>query len=116
MFCSSVRSCAVVCGRVRSYAVVCGRVRLCPAGCSEPALPSRRCSLFTQAQTVIADFRAAGLRPSERTLNVLLHGLLAPRREGSLAGALEVFNEFSAGGGPVGLITYKCARRQSRAH
>ena len=59
-----------------------------------------------QAQEVLADFRAAGLRPSEQTLNVLLHGLLVPRREGSLAGAFDVFTEFSSGGGPVGLITY----------
>ncbi|KAL3907059.1 MAG: hypothetical protein SGPRY_010314, partial [Prymnesium sp.] len=67
-----------------------------------------------EARAVLSDLSEAGLKLSERTINVVLHGMLASgkcsqptgwRNESSLADALDVFNEFAEGGG-AGLITF----------
>ncbi|KAL1523895.1 hypothetical protein AB1Y20_018814 [Prymnesium parvum] len=51
------------------------------------------------ARRMLADVGAAGLTPCERTLNVVLHGLLLPGGGGALSDALEIFNEFTAAKG-----------------
>jgi pentatricopeptide repeat protein len=56
------------------------------------------------AREILGEIQAAGLTPSEYTLNVLLKGFASSG--GSLEAALEVFNAFTAAGGTPGLISY----------
>lgn len=59
-----------------------------------------------EAHATLTDFRTAGLQLSERTLNVVLHGVLATGGPNSLADALDIFNEYVTSEGSVGIVTY----------
>ena len=56
-----------------------------------------------EARDVLKKLESAGLRPNERTLNILIKGFTAC---GSLTAALEVFNSFCAAGGIPEVLTY----------